>query len=130
MKELTLTVPWGEYVRLKEKVDLIKMYDYFIHIFCVMEHTYLPDAQRALLSYYAAAGGITSEVEKQYANDFNRTKQAVSNLKYDLTKRGFLTKKEDSNAHELPGFLKQKRSNVTIIIELDARERVVQEGGE
>lgn len=127
MKELNLTIPWGEYVRLHESVDRVKLYDSFIKIFCVMENTYLPVAERTLLAYYAAEGSVSSEVEKRYMLESNRNRQAVSNLKYSLLKKGFLIKTEDNNLHELPGFLKQKRDNLTIIIELDARSGPVQE---
>lgn len=118
---LTLTIPRGEYVRRKEDVDALKLYDSFIHIVCVMENIYLPSAERSLLSYYAVDGSVNPETEKKFMNDTNRNKQSVSNLKYMLTKHGFLTKKEDSNSHELPNFLKQRRDALTIIIELNAR---------
>lgn len=127
MKELNLTIPWGEYVRLREKVDRVKLYDTFIKIFCVLENTYLPVAERNLLAYYAAEGSVSPEIDKRYMLESNRNRQGVSNLKHSLVKKGFLTKTEDNNLHELPGFLKQNRDNLTIIIELDARSGLVQE---
>lgn len=125
MKELNLTIPWGEYVRLKENVDRVKLYDTFIKIFCVLENKYLPVAERSLLAYYAAEGSVSSEIDKKYAAESNRSRQGVSNLKHSLVKKGFLVKTEDNNIHELPGFLKQKRDSLTIIIELDARGGLV-----
>ena len=85
-----------------------------------MENKNLPFAERMLLAYYAKYG-ITSEASEKYIEDFNRNKQIVSNLKYQLTQKEFLFKHENLNVHELPPFLKQKRDVLTIIVELDAR---------
>lgn len=103
------------------KSDELRLYDYLIQIYCVMENKTLPFAERTLLAYYANYG-INSETDEKYIKDFNRSKQIVSNLKYSLTKRGFLYKHENLNVHELPAFLKQKRDFLSIIIELDARD--------
>lgn len=120
MNEISLTIPKGKYIRKKlEDIGELKLYDYLVQIYCVMENKTLPFAERSLLTYYAVSG-INPETEKKYMDDFNRNKQAVSNLKYGLVKRGFLSKREDMNVHELPLFLKQKRDSLTIIIELDA----------
>ncbi len=113
-----ITISPDKVIRAKiELDDELKLYDYLIQIDCILSNRSLPYAERTILCYYAK-WGINKETEERYIKDFNRSRQIASNLKYQLTKRGFLYKHPDLNAHELPPFLKKKRDELTIILEL------------
>lgn len=118
---MNLELEKGKYIKANLKVDELKLYDYLVQIYCVIENKVLPFAERTLLCYYIQ-GGINSGVEQQYMDDFNRSKQAISNLKYSLVKNGFLKKREGEKSHELLPQFKTKRDLLTIIVELDARK--------
>ena len=120
MKEKIVTGKW-----ISKKLELtedLKLYEYLIKIYCVIENKYLPVSETSLLAFYTKHGGVSREVEREYMMEFNRSSQIVSNLKNSLTKRGFLSKQPDVQAWDLPKFLLSQKDHLTVIIELDARK--------
>lgn len=116
---MTIELTPGKYVRKAIKIsDEFALYNYFIQILCVMENTYLSSSERSLLIFYILSG-VNKETEEKYIKEFGRTKQAVSNAKYRLLQKGFLSKLEESGGHEVVRALKTKRNSLTIVIDLE-----------
>lgn len=114
---MNLELKTGKYIRTKRSVDEFSLYDEYLRVLCSIEHIYLSDSERSLLVYYIIHG-VNFEAEKKYIKEYGRTKQAVSNLKYQLLQKGMLNKVEESGGHEVIQALKTKRDELTIIIEL------------
>lgn len=116
----TIELVPNKWLHLKSEVsDELKIYDYLIQIYCVIENKVLPYAERALLTYYTKYG-INKDTEKLFAEDYNRTKQIVANLKTGLSKKGLIIKDADMNSWQLSPFLKKKREDsLTLILEFN-----------
>ena len=119
---MNIEIKPGKWIKTVIDVDdELKVYDYLIQVYCVMQHITLPFAERSLLTYYAK-WGVSKETEKTYMENFKRDKQAIANLKYSLHKKKFLIKDENMNAWNLPAFLKKKLESLTLILELNVTE--------
>ena len=105
--------------RTKNVPDKLKLYTYLIQIHCMLQGVYLPNGELTLLAYYATFG-VSSATETKFREDCQRTKQVLANTKYKLSKFGLLTKHENSNAWELPNFLKYNlEKNITFILNFE-----------
>ena len=120
----TLELKPNRWIKLESTVeDELKIYDYLIQIYCVIENKVLPYAERALLCYYIKYG-INKDTEKKFAEDYNRSRQPLANLKYGLSKKGFIIKDADLNSWQLTSFLKKRRDDgLTLILDFDVTKR-------
>lgn len=99
-----------------QKIELeadnkLDLYDYLIRIYCAVHKIYLPNSERILLTYYAAYG-VNKDTEEMYMDEYHRSRQMVSNLKFSLKTFGVLHKEEDMSVWKLPPFLKQRIEDV------------------
>lgn len=119
---LEVDVKPGGWIKTTIPVDNdLKIYDFLIQIYCVLENQVLPFSERSLLTYYVK-WGINKETEKLYMDGYNRSKQITANLKNALAKKGFIIKNENMNSWELPLFLKKKRDSLTLILDFNVTE--------